>query len=364
MFLTKLACYNYRNIAECDLIFSEKFNCFLGSNGVGKTNLLDAIYYLSFTKSHLNAIDSHLIQHEADYFMLRGLYSFAGEEEQISAVVKRGVKKQFKRGDKAYMRMSDHIGVIPAVLISPSDQDLIAEGSGERRRFLDTVISQYDKTYLHSLMRYNQALMSRNALFKSETMPDGDILEIYEQQMAVEAQYIYEKRKNFVDGFVPVFKTYYNAIAGETEQVELNYISHSEKGDLAPLQAECRSRDFAVGYTTRGSHKDDLVMLLDGYPIKRTGSQGQNKTYLIALKLAQYIYLKQHKGLMPLLLLDDIFDKLDAERVERIVSITSAEEFGQIFITDTNRNHTEQLMQHIPSQTKIFTVKSGEITQE
>lgn len=361
MYLKHLVCLNYRNLRECDLLLSPKFNCFLGTNGMGKTNVLDAIYYLSFTKSHLNAVDSQLIHHEEEFFMIQGEYELNGQEEMISAAVKRRIKKQFKRNKKDYQRMSDHIGLIPAVLISPSDQYLIDEGSDERRKFMDVVISQYDKPYLMSLMRYNQALQSRNALLKQEDMPDGSMLEIYEMQMALEAEYIYTRRREFVEGFMPVFEKFHSAIAGERESVELRYKSHSEQGDLARLLAECRVRDHAVGYTTRGSHKDDLEMLLDGYPIKRTGSQGQNKTYLVSLKLAQYVYLKRVTQTSPLLLLDDIFDRLDALRVKNIVDLVSSDEFGQVFITDTNRNHTDQLMAQVGGEVKIFNVENGKV---
>ena len=362
MHLKHLTGLNYRNLRECDLWLSPKFNCFLGSNGMGKTNVLDAIYYLSFTKSHLNAVDSQLIHHDEEFFMLQGEYEWAGQDEVISAAVKRRVKKQFKRNKKDYQRMADHIGLIPAVLISPSDQYLIDDGSDERRRFMDMVISQYDKPYLIALMRYNQALQSRNALLKQDDMPDGAMLEIYEMQMAAEAEYIYSRRKEFIEGFTPVFERFYCAIAGECEKVALIYKSHSEQGDLAPLLAECRVRDHAIGYTTRGSHKDDLEMLLDGYPIKRTGSQGQNKTYLVALKLAQYVYLKRVTQVSPLLLLDDIFDRLDAQRVKNIVDLVASDEFGQVFITDTNRNHTDQLMAQVDSEVKIFNVEDGKVT--
>lgn len=362
MQINRLTCLNYRNITECDLKFSGKINCFLGSNGMGKTNLLDAIYYLSFTKSHLNAIDSQLIKHSQSYFMLQGEYLRNDNEEIISATVKLRAKKQFRRNKKEYERMSDHIGFIPAVLISPSDNELIAEGSDERRRFMDIIISQYDKPYLHALMRYNRALQSRNSLLKQEEACDPTVLEIFELQMAEEAAYIYRCRKSFIDDFAPVFNNFYKRISDNNEAVELKYTSHGERGDLAPLLAECRQRDLAIGYTTRGIHKDDIEMTLDGYPIKRTGSQGQNKSFLVALKLAQYIYLKQNTGVTPLLLLDDIFDRLDAERVKNIMTIVASDEIGQIFITDTNRNLTDSLLRKISDDTSIFIVENGVIT--
>ena len=362
MYLSHLSCINYRNIRECDLTFSEKFNCFLGDNGMGKTNLLDAIYYLSFTKSHLSAIDSQLINHDGEFFMIQGNYMRNLQEETIMAAVKRRAKKQFKRNKKEYSRLSDHIGLIPAVLVSPDDNYLIQEGSDERRRFMDIVISQYDKDYLHTVMRYNQALQSRNALLKADVMPDAEMLDIYEMQMAHEADYIYKKRCEFVAEFTPLFKDFYSKISGGREEVDLKYTSHNEQGDLKPLLVECRNRDFAIGYTTRGSHKDDLQMLLDGFPIKRTGSQGQNKSYIVAMKLAQYIYLKKATGVSPLLLLDDIFDRLDSSRVENIIKVVSSSDFGQIFITDTNRNYTDSLISKIAAKAAIYTISEGVVS--
>lgn len=361
MYLHRISCINYRNIEQCDLTFSDKLNCFVGANGMGKTNLLDAIYYLSFTKSHLGNIDSQLIRHNAEYFMIQGEYMRSGRTETITASVRRRMKKQFHRNKKEYPRMADHIGFLPAVLISPSDCDLITEGSDERRRFMDVVISQYDHQYMHSLMRYNQALQNRNALLKQELCPDEMMLDVVERQMAVEAEYIYSCRRSFVDSFTPVFTGFYTSIAGMDEHVSLIYTSHSERGDLVPLLHECRERDFAVGYTTRGAHKDDLEMLLDGYPIKRTGSQGQNKTYLVALKLAQYVYLKRIVGIPPVLLLDDIFDRLDADRVCRIIELVSSGEFGQIFITDTNRNNIDRIISRFDIHAGIFTLDHGNV---
>ncbi len=361
MYLKHVVLLNYRNIVDADLRFSEKFNCFLGDNGMGKTNLLDAIYYLSMTKSHLNAIDSQLIQHDAEVFMIRGDYEDNGIEFQVSAAVKRRHKKRFSYDGKDYPRMSDHIGRIPAVLVSPADQELIAEGSEERRRFVDSVISQYDRLYLHALVRYNEALQSRNSLLKQDEMPDATMLDIYEERMAAEAEHIYRCRKEFIDEFEPLFQEYYKAISGGREQVGLNYTSHCERGDLRLLLAECRLRDHAIGYTTRGSHKDDLEMLLDGYPIKRTGSQGQNKTYLIALKMAQFRLLRQITGVMPILLLDDIFDRLDSERVANILKLVASDGFGQIFITDTNRNHIRELVSNFGLEANIYNVINGKI---
>ena len=361
MYIDKISILNYRNIAECDLHFSPKINCFLGQNGMGKTNLLDAIYYLSFCKSHLNSIDTQIIKHDSEFFMLQGVYQRKEVEELISCAVKHRTKKQFKRNKKDYERLSDHIGVIPVVLISPSDLEIITDGSDERRRFIDTVISQYDKPYLSALIRYNAALQSRNAMMKKEAALDETMLDIYEEQMALEAAYIYQKRAEFIAGFVPVFQQFYAEISAGKEQVGLLYTSHSQQGDLRMLLRECRQRDHLLGYTTRGSHKDDLTMLLGDYPMKRTGSQGQNKTYLVALKLAQFTYLKRVSEQTPILLLDDIFDKLDVERVTRIVKLVSSDEFGQIFITDTNREHLDEILMRLGGEARIFEVVDGAV---
>lgn len=361
MYLNHLSILQYRNITECDVQFSPKINCFLGKNGMGKTNLLDAIYYLSFCKSHLNPVDSQIIKHDTDFFMLHGSYIRKGVEESVSCGVKRRAKKQFKRNKKEYERLSEHIGFLPIVLVSPSDLELITDGSDERRRFLDTVISQYDKPYLAALITYNVALQNRNAMMKRESTLDETMLDIYEEQMSREAQYIYKLRSEFIIGFTPVFQHFYQLISGGKEQVSLSYVSHSQIGNISSLLKDCRERDHLLGYTTRGSHKDDLIMLLGDYPIKRTGSQGQNKTYLVALKLAQYLFLKQISEVSPILLLDDIFDKLDADRVTRIMQLVASSDFGQIFITDTNREHLDNLLLRIGEKAKMFEVQDGHI---
>ncbi len=363
MYLEHMSLMNYRNIAECDLRFSPKFNCFLGDNGMGKTNLLDAIYYLSFTRSHLNPIDTQLIRYGEEFFMIQAGYMRREGKEEIFASVKRRTKKVFKRNRVAYDRMSDHIGLLPAVLVSPSDSELIEEGSEERRRFLDTVISQYDRMYINALAMYNKALAERNALLKQESEPDASMMDVYEGQMAYYGDYICRKRGEFVAGFIPEFQRFYSEISGDAENVSLNYVSHWQRGDLVQLLSECRGRDRILGYSTRGAHKDDLEMLLNGYPIKRTGSQGQCKSYIVALKFAQYVCLRRTAGVEPLLLLDDLFDKLDATRVKRIIGIVAGDEFGQVFITDTNREHTDALLAQTGAESRIFFVENGRIAQ-
>lgn len=359
MYLHKIALLNYRNIVSSELEFNPKINCFLGRNGVGKTNMLDAVYYLSFCKSHLNPIDSQVINNQAEFFMIQGYYKQGDDsQEMISCSVRKRRKKVFQRNKKDYDKLSDHIGSIPIVLISPSDISLILGGSEERRKFMDTFISQYDKPYLASLIRYAEALKSRNALLKQDQMPDALMLDLYEEQMAMESAYIYSRRTAFIEGFMPVFQKYYDLISDGREQVNLTYTSHCNQGDLVPLLKECRMRDHALGYSTRGAHKDDLIMDLGAYPLKRNGSQGQTKSYLVALKLAQYIFLKDIKHVKPLLLLDDLFDKLDSERVTRIMELVSTDVFGQIFITDTNREHLDSILENIECTSQIFDIEN------
>ena len=362
MILQELHILNYKNIREAGLNFSDKLNCFVGLNGQGKTNLLDAIYYLSFTKSAYNAIDSQNITHNEDMAMIQGKYVFdnsPAEEETISCGIKRGVKKQFRRGKKDYKRLIEHIGLIPLVMVSPQDSELISEGSDERRRFMDGVISQYDKCYLEHLMHYNALLKQRNALLKQyEDHPQqapSELFEVIELQMVEHAIYIFEKRATFIQHFVPAFQEMYAAISGDNEQVSLQYVSQLQERDLQESLARTRPRDLAVGWTTQGIHKDELDMRLGEYPLKRVGSQGQQKSYLLAMKLGQAIFLGK-----PILLLDDIFDKLDAKRVERIIRLVSSEQFGQIFITDTDRQHLITMLDKMPNIATTFQVADGQ----
>lgn len=363
MILERISIVNYKNIAQADLEFSPNINCFLGNNGMGKTNLLDAVYYLSFCKSFTNVIDSQNIRHGEDFFMIQGFYLNGEKHEEIYSGMKRRSKKQFKRNKKEYERLSDHIGFIPLVMVSPADSELILGGSEERRKFLDLVISQFDKQYLDALIRYNTALQQRNALLKQEPpVMDDSLFEIWEEQMAYYGRLVYESRRRFIDGFLPVFQEFYQFISQGKEQVSLAYTSHLAKGDLAPMLAEVRERDRILGYSTRGIHKDELEMNLGEYPIKKMGSQGQNKTYLITLKLAQFDFLKKMGHTTPVLLLDDIFDKLDANRVEQIIKLVASDRFGQIFITDTNRENLERIIRSQQHTYNLFTVENGNFT--
>lgn len=364
MILKHLSIINYRNIPTCELDLSPKINCFLGMNGEGKTNLLDSIHFLSLCRSYSTSQDSLCILHDQDIMSIAGLYENEdGTAEDIHIGIRRGQKKVVRRGKKAYKRLVEHIGLIPLVMVSPADQLLIAGGSEERRRFMDIIISQYNPLYMEALLRYNKALLQRNALLKEEITPDAEMFLLWEEQMAKEAEYIYQCRSEYIKDFTPIFQQFYNHISKEKETVELRYTSHCQRGPLLEQLTNDRFRDQAVGYSLHGVHKDDLEMLLGGYAIKREGSQGQNKTFLIALKLAQFDFLKRTGSkTTPLLLLDDIFDKLDAERVEQIVSLVNNDMFGQIFITDTNRDHLDSILQKSKGDYSIFHVKNGNVT--
>ena len=363
MILERLSILNYKNISQAELLFSPGINCFIGSNGEGKTNIIDAIYFLSFTKSSTNSVDSMNIRHGEDYMMLKGEYDIEGKKEAVSCGIKAHQKKQFRRGDKPYKRMSEHIGLLPLILVSPNDQELIIGGSENRRRFIDSVISQYNPLYLSYLQKYNKALQQRNILLRQEDNLSSELLDAYEDIMADTGEWIYNERKNFIRVFTPVFQDYYQKIASSKELVGLEYKSHCDRGPLLETIRKDRHKDFAVGYSLHGIHKDDIVMTQNSFPIKKEASQGQSKTYLISLKLSQFNFLKQtgsHTN--PLLLLDDIFDKLDADRVSSIIELVSAENFGQIFITDTNRENLERIIKRVKGDHKIFKVKGGEIS--
>lgn len=365
MILKKISILNYKNIQVADLTFSPKLNCLIGHNGEGKTNLLDAVYYLSFCRSAFNPIDSQVITHDRDFFVLDGLYlNDMGDEERIYCGMKRGTRKRFKRNQKEYKRLSQHIGLVPLIFVSPADTALIDGGSDGRRRFLDMVISQLDHSYIELLSRYNKALTQRNALLKAEQEPDGALMEILEQEMAAQGEAIYAKRDAFVREFIPVFQTIYDHVSGCHETVSLQYISHAQRGPLLDVIQRDRHKDRAVGYSLHGVHRDDLEMMIGGYQLKREGSQGQNKTYVLALKLAQFDFLKRTaSSTTPLLLLDDIFDKLDAGRVERIVNMVAGDAYGQIFITDTNRDHLDSILSRHSFDYKLFEVVHGEISE-
>ena len=364
MILKRISILNYKNLEQVELSFSPKLNCFFGQNGMGKTNLLDAIYFLSFCKSSGNPIDSQNIRHDQEFFVIQGFYEAPdGTLEEIYCGMKRRQKKQFKRNKKEYTRLSDHIGFLPLVMVSPADSELIAGGSDERRRFMDVVISQYDKEYLEALIRYNKALAQRNTLLKSEVPVEEELFLIWEEMMAQAGEIVFRKREAFISEFIPIFQSFYSFISQDKEQVGLTYDSHARDASLLDVIKASRVRDQIMGYSLHGIHKDELNMLLGDFPIKREGSQGQNKTYLVALKLAQFDFLKRTGTTVPLLLLDDIFDKLDASRVEQIIKLVAGDNFGQIFITDTNREHLDRILYKVGSDYKMFQVDQGVITE-
>ncbi len=364
MILRSLSILNYKNLEEAQLQLSSGMNCFIGQNGMGKTNILDAIYFLSMCKSSNSSQDQMVIRHDADFMMVQGMYlKEDGTDEEISCGLKRGQKKSFRRSKKAYKRLAEHIGLIPIVLVSPADHMLVAGGSEERRRFMDMMISQCDLPYLDSLVRYNKALQQRNALLKMEEEPDPDLLSMWEEMMAKEGEFIYDKRRQYVEAFTPLFQEFHNQISLGREKVELRYASHCQRGPLLDVIQRDRHKDRAVGYSLHGIHKDDLEMTLGGFPLKREGSQGQNKTYLIALKLAQFDFLhRTGSHTAPILLLDDIFDKLDSSRVEQIVKLVSSGNFGQTFVTDTNRDHLDGILRSGGMDYKLFHVENGTIS--
>ncbi|MEO8762327.1 MAG: DNA replication/repair protein RecF [Bacteroidia bacterium] len=364
MYLKQLSILNFKNYAETSVQFHPKLNCFTGVNGMGKTNLLDAIYYLSFCKSCFNTIDSQNILFDQDFFMLQGLFDNGVEIDEVYCGIKRAQKKVFKRNKKEYEKLSDHIGLFPLVMISPADTNLITGGSDQRRRFIDGIISQFDKLYLDNLMHYNHILQQRNALLKHFSITrsfDSIGLEVWDEQLVVYGSYIHDAREVFLKEFIPVFENYYKLIAENNEQVHLQYVSTIQRDYKAALQAAIK-KDCAIEHTTIGVHRDDLEFLLNENPIKKFASQGQQKTYLLALKLAQYEFIKNKKGVKPLLLLDDIHDKLDANRFKKLIDIVSSNQFGQIFITDT---HTERMQQLFANnlERKIFKVEDASVSE-
>ena len=357
MNLQGLSLVNYKNFQSRDFQFDHKINCFVGANGVGKTNVLDAVYHLAFAKSYFNPVSSQNIHHGQDFFLVDGFFNRDGKKERIQVSLKKGQKKKIKRNGKDYEKFSDHIGFIPLVIISPADRDLISEGSDTRRKFMDTAISQKNKRYLGALISYNKVLSQRNALLKyfaANHTFNTETLDIYNGQLEEYGSYIFEERKAYLEVFTPIFKSRYAVISGDREEVNLVYKSDMFGGSLVDSLQEALNKDRTLQYTSLGIHKDDLKFEIGSHPIKKFGSQGQQKSYLVALKLAQFEFLKSQSGVTPILLLDDIFDKLDDERVAQIISLVQDENFGQLFISDTNEERTEQVIKKVHQSYKIF----------
>jgi DNA replication and repair protein RecF len=357
MFLKSLALVNYKNFDSVSFDFDSKINCLVGRNGVGKTNVLDSIYHLSFGKSYFNPITSQNINHEADFFVIEGTLDKNEREEHILVSAKKGQKKVIKRNNKPYEKFSEHIGFIPAVIISPADRDLILEGSETRRKFIDGVISQSDQEYLNALIQHGKIISQRNALLKyfaANNKFDRDTLEIYNAQMSKLGDILFSKRKAFLEEFIPIFNQRYSEIANLKEQVSIEYKSKLFEKPILQLLEENLQKDMALQYTSVGVHKDDLSFEIDGHPIKKFGSQGQQKSFLIALKLAQFDFIKKISKVNPILLLDDIFDKLDEQRVAHIVALVAENDLGQIFISDTHADRTEKVVKESNQSYKIF----------
>lgn len=357
MHLKKISLFNYKNFSEASFEFDSKVNCFVGKNGIGKTNVLDAIYHLSYGKSYFNPLAVQNIKHGEDFFVIDGEFEKDARSEQVLYSLKKGQKKILKRNGKLYEKFSDHIGFIPLVIISPSDRDLITEGSETRRKFIDTVISQLDPHYLQQLIQYQKVILQRNALLKYFAINrvfDKETLAIYNEQLNSLGQPIFEKRKKFLSDFIPIFTEYHQAVTGSAETVQLVYESHLSGKDFLELLAETFDRDKVLQYTSTGIHKDDLQFQIDGHPIKKFGSQGQQKSFLIALKLAQFEFVKKRSGQKPILLFDDIFDKLDEDRVGKIVEMVNNDDFGQLFISDTHPQRTETIVKLTHQSYKMF----------
>lgn len=359
MFLKELSLTNYKNFESLKFSFDTKIICFVGLNGVGKTNILDSIYHLSYTKSYFNPIPSQNIKHGETFFFISGKYMIHDKEENILVSLKKGDKKIIKRNNKLYKKFSDHIGKIPLVLISPDDRNLIIEGSETRRKFIDGIISQTDKEYLNNLIDYNKTLKQRNALLKMFYDNSENIrktIDIYDRQLSSDAQKIYDKRREFLNEFIPIFKSRYKELSNDKENVEIKHSSDiSPDQNLYKLLKNSLEKDLRFQYTTKGIHKDNLNLNLDNFPIKKYGSQGQQKTFLIAMKLAQFDYLSKLDS-KPILLLDDIFDKLDDTRVKQIINLVNQEKFNQIFISDTNKTRSENIIKKVNKSYKIFEI--------
>ena len=366
MYLEKLSLVHFKNYAEAELHFSPKVNCFTGNNGMGKTNLLDAIYYLSFCKSFFNPIDSQNIRYEQGFFVIQGSFEKEGVKDELHCGVKRNQKKQFKRNKKEYERLSEHIGIYPLVMISPSDSELIVGGSEYRRKFIDSIISQYDKIYLEKLIAYNHVLAQRNALLKQFKMSnsfDSVTLELWDEQLILHGDGILKKRIEFLEEFTPLFTKNFEYITNLKETVELKYELSIRDKDYRTALMTALAKDRALEHTSVGIHRDDIDFILNGTSLKKFASQGQQKSYLLALKLAQFEFIKKIKNTAPLLLLDDVYDKLDEHRFKKLVSLVSSNAFGQVFITDSHSERINTLFKEADIDAKLFHVENGTVIE-
>ncbi len=363
MVLQQLSILNFKNIAEATLSFSPNINCLVGDNGTGKTNLADAVYYLSMCKSSIGLTDGQSIRHGEEFFLLDGRYLLGDHtHEQVVCSFKRGGNKLVKRNGKEYERVSEHIGLLPLVLASPADTALIQESGDERRRFLNAFLSQTDRDYLNALVRYNHLLQERNRLLKHPAGFD-EVIEVLDEQLIGAGEAIHRKRAEAVQALAPRVAEYYRILSSDREPVEIRYKSELSETPFADLLRTSAQRDRLCGFTNCGIHRDDLKMEIADYPIRKYGSQGQQKSLLLALKLAQFDNLHKARGVKPILLLDDVFDKLDLSRVEQLIGLVSSDRFGQIFITDSNKVRLEGILRSLTEQYKLFGVAAGSITE-
>lgn len=362
MFLQSLHLVNFKNYTAAEFEFKQGITVFTGDNGSGKTNILDAIHYLSLTKSYFNPIDSQQIRHGEEFFVISGTLNKEEKEEMLYCGLKRNQKKVFKRNKKDYPRLADHIGFLPITMVTPNDTILITEGSEERRKFIDSVISQTDPTYLDTLIQYNKTMANRNALLKhfaEHRSFDETLLSVYDDELIKHGQIIHQQRSSFIEEFIPLFNQHYQFLTESEEEVSLVYLSPLNQADFALLLKSNLEKDRMAERSTVGIHKDDLSFLLGEHPLKQLGSQGQQKSYLIALKLAQYSYIYQKKALQPLLLLDDIFDKLDERRIKQLMQLVTGANFGQVFITDTHPERIKKLLADIQKEMNQYEIMKG-----
>ena len=360
MHLNSLLLVNFKNLQQVEINFSKRVNCFIGNNGQGKTNLLDAIYHLSYTKSFFNSIDSQNIMFDQSFYVIQGGVSNEEENFSLYCALKKGDKKVFRKNKKVYKKLADHIGLFPVIMITPYDINLVLEGSETRRRFLDSFIAQFDKSYLQQLLEYNKLLKQRNALLKmSHNLDSNELMEVYEHQMEEKAHFIFNRRSVFVDDFIPLFNKFYKDISSNNENVGLNYISALEHSSMKDIFINNRNKDLILKYTSQGIHRDDLAFTIGGNSLRKFGSQGQQKTFLIALKLAMFDYIKLKKKITPILLLDDIFDKLDDDRVGYILNLIEKDKLGQTFITDTSKDKIPQILINLKVSHRSFIVEKG-----
>lgn len=359
MIINKLSLFNFKSHAKVSFEFSPQINCFVGNNGAGKTNILDALHYLSVGKSFLGNSDVQNIKTGEDFFAIESQIQNGDKEDIIKILQPREAKKIIKKNDKTYERLADHIGYLPSVMISPYDSNLISDSGESRRRFLDAMISQTDSPYLFDLIQYQKTIQQRNALLKNFAKNrtfDKDSLEIYNDPLSTFGTRIFDKRKDFVLKLNPIVQQYYDIISGGRESVSVVYDSHLSEASFQELLLQAIDKDRVLTYTSKGVHKDDLIFLMSGQPIKKIGSQGQQKSFLVALKLAQISRIKELTGKSPILLLDDIFDKLDDIRVSQLIELVNKENFGQIFITDTHKDRTENMVKKIDEESRIFEI--------